>query len=126
VFWVKGVLKVQVTARGGEGGLALANLVHVKAMEAWRKVVHYRSNVNLIPHILAQPDFSHGIALDILELSAEAFIIVLDILELSAGVFITPSYQIAWGVSVMTEVTTINTRTPRVPNNNWRFIFSTS
>jgi hypothetical protein len=52
-------------------------------MEAWRQVVHYRSNVNLILHILAQPDFSHGITLDILELSAEAFI--------------TPSYQIAWG-----------------------------
>jgi hypothetical protein len=80
---MKGILKVQVTARRGEGGLALADLVHVKAMEAWRQVVHFRSNINLILPTLAQPDFSHGIALDIL--------------ELSAGVFITRSYQIAWG-----------------------------
>src|ERR687896_2624892 len=74
VFWMKGILKVQVTARRGEGRLALADLVHVKAMEAWRQVVHYRSNANLILHILAQPDCSHGIALDILELSAGVFI----------------------------------------------------
>jgi hypothetical protein len=80
---MKGILKVQVTARGGEGGLALANLVHVKAVEAWREVVHFRSNFNLILPNLAQPNFSHGIALDILELSADFFI--------------TSGYQIAWG-----------------------------
>jgi hypothetical protein len=80
---MKGILKVQVTARGGEGGLALAHLVHVKAVEAWRQVVHYRSNFNLVPLILAQPDCSYGIALDIVELSAD--------------VFITLGYQIAWG-----------------------------
>src|SRR5918992_2596004 len=74
VVWMKGILKVQVTARGGEGGLALAHLVHVKAVEAWRQVVHYRSNFNLVPLILAQPDCSYGIALDIVELSADVFI----------------------------------------------------
>jgi hypothetical protein len=83
VFWVSGVLKVQVTARRGEGGLALADPVHVKAMEAWREAVHFRSNDNLVLLILAQPDCSHGIALTIL--------------ELRTGIFIIPSYQIAWG-----------------------------
>jgi hypothetical protein len=66
-------------------------------MEAWRQVVHYGSDINLIFHILAQPDFSHGIALAILELSVRAFIIVLAILELSVDFFIAPGYQIAWG-----------------------------
>jgi hypothetical protein len=80
---MKGILKIQVTTRGGEGGLALADLMHVKAMEAWRQVVHFHLNFNLIFRILAQPDLSHGIALNILELSED--------------VFITPGYQIAWG-----------------------------
>jgi hypothetical protein len=72
-----------VTARGGEGRLALANAVHVKAVEAWREVVHLRLNDNLVLPILAQPDCAHGIALNIV--------------ELSAGFFILPGYQIAWG-----------------------------
>src|SRR5918999_4299561 len=65
VFWMKGILKVQVTARGGEGGLALADLVQVKAVKARREVMHFHLNFNLIFPILAQLDFSHGIALDI-------------------------------------------------------------
>jgi hypothetical protein len=83
VVWVKGILKVQVTTRGGEGELALAHLVDVKAMEAWRQVMHFRSDIDLILPMLAQPDFSHRIGLAIL--------------ELSVGFFISPGYQIAWG-----------------------------
>jgi hypothetical protein len=80
---MRGVLKVHVAASGGEGRLALADAVHVKAVEAWREVVHLRSNDNLVLPILAQPDCSHRIALAIL--------------ELSAGIFVIPGYQIAWG-----------------------------
>ena len=53
MVWVKGIRKVQVTTRGGEGGLALANLVHVKTMETWRQVVYCDSNINLILRMLA-------------------------------------------------------------------------